>query len=225
MGIKPVSSWWFIAVVALTSTEVFAQNRTEIGTVVTTLGVISARDSAGTLRTLQRRSPVYEGDVVIVAADGFASLRMVDNAHLSLGPATDFTFTAYRYDGRPGTRDSVVMNLASGCFRARVGTAGTGRRDEYRIDTPLASIVVDGSFHGASLFDGRLYTAAWDGSTTVSNVAGTLNLGGYGEYIYSRTLPGTAPTGMGAMLPETACEPPEELDGSVEPEGVYQPDD
>ncbi len=219
------NSLLFIVVLTLPSSFLFAQSRKEIGNVVTTQGAVSARDPAGALRTLERRSPVFEGDVIVVAANGFTSLRMVDNAHLSLGPATEFSFDTYSYDGRSGTRDTVVMRLLNGCFRTRVGTAGSGRRDEYRIDTPLASIGIDGSFHGAALVDGRLYTAAWDGSTTVSNVAGSLNLGEYGEYDYSRTLPGAAPTGLGALLPEAACEPPEALDGTLDTTHFYRPDD
>lgn len=225
MAKKLASSVLFITVLALTSSLVFAQGRKGIGTVVTTQGMVSARDPTGTSRTLERRGPVFEGDVVVVAAHAFASLRMVDNAHMSLGSATEFSFDAYHYDGRPGTRDSVVMTLLSGCLRTRVGTAGSARGDEYRINTPVASIAVDGSYHGATLMENRLYTAMWGGSTTVSNVTGSINLGNYGDYDFSRTLPGAAPTGLAALLPEAACEPPENLDGSVEPYGVFKPDD
>ncbi len=214
MGKVQSSSLLFVMLVALTPSLVFAQSRKEIGTIVTTQGVVSARDAAGASRALGRRSQVFEGDVIVVAADGFASLRMTDNAHLSFGPATEFSFDRYRYDGKPATRDSVVMSLVSGCFRARVGTAGSGRRDEYRISTPVATITFVGSFHGATLIGDRLYTAAWDGAAVISNPVGSINLGDYGDYEFSRTLPGEAPGGMMALLPEAACEPPETLDES-----------
>ena len=197
--------------------HLFAQNPKEIGTVVTAQGAISARDAAGTVRSLERRGAVHEGDVLVVPVDGFVSLRMVDNAHLSLGPATELSLESYRYDGRAGTRDSVVLNLQRGCFRTRVGGAGTAARDEYRIDTPMASIDLDGSFHGAAIIGDRLYTATWQGSAVVSNALGSISLGNYGDYEYSRTLPGEAPKGLFALLPEAACEPPETLDGKVEP--------
>ena len=203
--------------VGLLPAVALADNRVQIGTVVTAQGTVEVRDPAGAVRQAERSNKLYEGDVIVVAPDGFVSLRMVDNAHLSLGPGSEFAFEKYRFDGRPATRDSVVLRLVRGCFRTTSGVAGSAKRDEYRIATPVANIDVDASFHGASLIDDRLYTATWDGATIVSNTVGSLNLGNYGDYEYSRTLPGEAPKGLQALVPEAACEPPEALDGHVEP--------
>lgn len=217
MGKRSLDAALFCFLAALMPFTSLAQNRKEIGTVVTTQGHVTLRDASGALRDAARRSPIHEGDTVLVADDGFASMRMADNAHLSLGPATEFAFNSYRFDGRPDTRDSVVLHLLRGCFRTTVGTAGSDRRDEYRVETPVANIDVDASFHGAAMLGDRLYTATWDGATVVSNTVGTLNLGNYGDYEYSRTLPGQAPRGLHALVPEASCEPPRELDGDVKP--------
>ena len=150
MGNMPSKVLLFCALGALLPLASRAENPREIGTVVTTQGVVSIVDAAGATREAGRRSPVHEGETVVVAPDGFASFRMVDNAHLSLGPATELVFSTYRHDGKSGTKDSVVLNLKLGCFRARAGAAGSGRRDDYRVDTPFASIDVEASFHGAS---------------------------------------------------------------------------
>lgn len=206
-----------IMLAAYTPASLFAQTPKEIGTVVTAQGAITARAADGVERKLERRGALFEGDSVVVPENGFVSLRMSDNAHLSLGPSTELAFETYRYDGRAATRDRVVLDLQRGCFRTRIGGAGSGARDEYRIDTPMASIDLEGTFHGTAIIDDRLYTASWDGSAVVSNAIGTLSLGNYGDYEYSRTLPGEAPKGLFALLPEAACEPPERLDGQVEP--------
>jgi hypothetical protein len=216
MGMKCLRILPISLLVACAPVVLFAQGPKEIGAVVMAQGVISARDAAGTTRNLERRSAIHEGDVLVIPADGFVSLRMVDNAHLSLGPSTEFGIETYRYDGRAGTRDSIVLNLQRGCFRTRLGEAGKAARDQYRIDTPMASIDLEGTFHGAAIIEDRLYTASWDGSAVISNAVGSLNLGNYGDYEYSRTLPGEAPKGLFALLPDAACEPPETLDGQVE---------
>lgn len=189
----------------------------QIGALILTRGEVTLRDAAGIERPAKSQGAVYEGDVVTVADGGFASLRMVDNAHLSLGSGTEFGFERYRFDGNPATRDSVMLRLERGCFRTTSGIAGSVERDEYRVATPLANIEVDATFHGASLLGERLYTATWDGATVVANAAGKLDLGKYGDFKYSRTLPGEAPKGMRALLPEAACQPPAELDAVAEP--------
>jgi hypothetical protein len=222
MGNVSMRALSFCLLATLASSTLFAENRKEIGTVVTTQGHVSILPPSGGPQALERRDAIHEGDVVIVEPDGFVSFRMVDNAHLSLGPSTEFAFATYRHDGSQATKDSVVFNLRSGCFRARVGTAGSGRRDDYRVETPVASIKVEGSFHGASLVGGRLYTATWDGATVVSNSLGSLNLGEYGDYEFSRTLPGSAPTGLSALVPDAACEPPKSLDGQIPQRGTYR---
>jgi hypothetical protein len=222
MGNARLKALSFCLLAALAPTTLLAESRREIGTVVTTQGHISIVAPSGNSQALERRGKLYEGDAVVVAPDGFVSLRMIDNAHLSLGPSTELVLVTYRHDGKPATRDSVVLKLRRGCFRARVGNAGAGRRDEYRVETPVANVAVDAAFHGVSLVGERLYTATWDGATVVSNTLGSLNLGKYGDYDFSRTLPGEAPTGLSALLPVAACEPPESLDGQIERhEGTY----
>lgn len=216
MGKKPLKVLPFCLLAVLAPATLFAESRKEIGTVVTTQGHIAVVDPSGAAQAVERRGKLHEGDVVVVGPDGFVSFRMVDNAHLSLGPSTELAFTTYRHDGKPATKDSVVLNLKRGCFRARVGSAGAGRRDDYRVETPVANIAVDASFHGATLVGDSLYTATWDGATVVSNALGSLNLGEYGDHEFSRTFAGEAPRGLAALLPAAACEPPESLDGASE---------
>lgn len=224
MGNMPSKVLLFCALGALLPLASRAENPREIGTVVTTQGVVSIVDAAGATREAGRRSPVHEGETVVVAPDGFASFRMVDNAHLSLGPATELVFSTYRHDGKSGTKDSVVLNLKLGCFRARAGAAGSGRRDDYRVDTPFASIDVEASFHGASLVGNSLYTATWQGATVVRNALGSLSLGKYGDYEFSRTFAGEAPRGLAALLPAAACDAPKSLDGELQETGRYRID-
>lgn len=189
-----------------------AENREVIGTLVTTQGVVSVRNANGEEQRIQRRGQLFAGDTLVVGLRGFASVRMVDNAHLSLGANTEFTFDTYRYDANPATRDSVVMRLERGCFRTVIGSATASKRDEYRIDTPVASIRIDGAFHAAAFVRDALYTGTWDGSTVIANAAGSVRLGEYGDFGYSRTYANTAPEGFAGLPPELTCEPPKSLD-------------
>lgn len=213
-------SLWLLAAALPCAISAHAQERREVGSVITLQGSVNVRDASGALRSAERRGKLYEGDAVLVEQGGFASLRMVDNAHVSLGSGTEFTIERYRFDGRPATRDSVLLHLASGCFRTTSGVAGAATNDEYRVTTPLANIDVDATLHGATLLGERLYTATWDGATVVSNAGGTLKLGNYGDFDFSRTLPGAAPVGLRALVPEASCETPESFDRAAEPERI-----
>lgn len=208
MLVKRTGTVLLIVLTLFAPAALFAHNHEQIGTIVTTMGTVAARDAAGVTRTLQRRGHLFAGDTVVVGAGSFISVRMIDNAHISLGSDTEFAFEEYRYDANPATRDRVVMSLVRGCFRTVIGSAGVARKDTYRIDTPVASIAVDGAYHGAAMVRDRLYTGTWDGSTVITNTAGSLSLGKYGDYAFSRTYPGTAPEGLSGQLPALDCEPP-----------------
>ena len=196
----------------LAPAPLFANNAESIGTLVTTMGTVAVRSASGETRNVQRRGQLFAGDTVVVRTKGFASVRMSDNAHISLGSDTEFTFEKYSYDANPATRDSVVMNLVRGCFRTVVGSVGSAKRDTYRIDTAIASIGIDGAYHGAAIVGDRLYTGTWDGATVITNAGGSLSLGEYGDYDFSRTYPGTAPEGLSGQLPALDCAPPHSLD-------------
>ncbi|MEY4640575.1 MAG: hypothetical protein RLZZ227_569 [Pseudomonadota bacterium] len=189
-----------------------ATERAAIGSILTMRGLIRARAASGETRTLLPRSELFVGDTVLVDADAFVSMRMVDKAHLSLGADTEFVFAEYSYAGHRTGGDRAIMTLARGCFRSRSGSIGSAARDEYRIDTPVASIHADESFHGATLANQRLYSSTWGGSALVSNAQGSLNLGGYGDYDFSRTSIGDAPKGLQALMPGLDCAPPDSLD-------------
>ena len=89
---------------------------------------------------------------------------------------------------------------------------------------PFASIDVEASFHGASLVGNSLYTATWQGATVVRNALGSLSLGKYGDYEFSRTFAGEAPRGLAALLPAAACDAPKSLDGELQETGRYRID-
>ena len=190
------------ALLALLPALVQAQ---EIGHVLITRGHVEARAADGSVRALARRVDLLAGDTVVTGAGGFVQMKLADDARLALGSGTEFTFGEYSFDGDPTTPDTAVMSLIRGCFRSITGSIGASPDDEYRIDTPVATITVRGTFHGGS-FDGQtLYTVTHEGGTTVSNAQGALDAGLGGMYDYTRTRAGSAPEGL-VTVPDFRCE-------------------
>ncbi len=172
-----------------------AQAQEQIGTIIVTKGQVSARSSDGTVRTVSRRSPLFEQDTLLTGSDGFVDVRMIDDAHFSLPGNTEFQFNTYSFDGDPATPDEASMSMVRGCFRTLSGSIGADP-DSYRIDTPFGSISVNGTGHAAAVTENALYTHTYEGSTTVSNSKGSLVVGINSSYDFSRTLDGVAPEGL-----------------------------
>ena len=127
------------------SAPLHAQNGGDvIGRVLATKGDVRARDAAGNVRALTSRSEIFAQDTILVGADGFASVRMVDDAQIALKANTEFRFDAYEYDENPATPDSAVMTMVRGGFRTVSGSI-VGGSDEQEIRTRYANIGIRGT--------------------------------------------------------------------------------
>ncbi len=176
-----------------------------IGRVLTSDGQVTARAANGSERNLTRRNELSEQETLLTGPDAFLAVRLVDDAQLALGPNTELRIDRYRFDGDPATPDAALLTLVRGCVRVLSGQIG-GPPDEHRIETPLASILMRGTFQQA-LYDGAaLYTGTLEGATTISNAQGSVVLGLGGTYDFSRTLPDMPPQGRLGEPPQLgAC--------------------
>ena len=86
---------------------------------------------------------VDPGDRITTGNNGMAQLTMVDQARLSLRPATQFVIEAY-----PDKRDSDqggVLNLLKGTLRTFTGLIASNNRDKYVMKTRVATVGIRGS--------------------------------------------------------------------------------
>lgn len=155
------------------------------------------------------RSRIYEGDIVRTNELSRASIEMVDESLMELGPDSHLIFHEYRLvpdDNAPVAR----MTLASGSLKAETHFDVDSRKSKFRIQTPLADItVLGGSFWSGFIFsDNTLDTAVLDGSGLfVSNEHGGVEISRRGE--------GTTVIGGTAPQPPTPWSPLK-LDRAIE---------
>ncbi|MFT5321699.1 MAG: hypothetical protein ACI934_001857, partial [Pseudohongiellaceae bacterium] len=191
-----------ILVVSLLTTSFFgsislqAQSGDPIGRVLTSTGSVEAESSDGQIRTLSRGAQVFEEDSVITGPNGFAQLRMVDSAIISLREDTTYAFHEYAFDDNPNTGDSAVMELVRGGFRTISGSISDGDNDTYRVETAFANIGVRGTTHEGVISFGVLFTGVTDGGTTVSNGFGSVDTGLGANFDYTQTTQGRPPQGL-----------------------------
>ncbi len=106
-------------------------------------GDVSLTKANGQRITPAKGTPVDPGDRIATGANGMAQLTMVDNARLSLRPATLFQIDAY-----PQQRDSAdgaVLSLLKGTLRTFTGLLASTNRDKFVMKTRVATVGIRGS--------------------------------------------------------------------------------
>ena len=138
-------------------------------------------------RKLIRRSPIYLLDTVATGTDSNTQLRMIDGGLLSLQQQTQLMVSAYQFD-QATSEGSVSLNLLKGGLRTVTGALKAGA-DQYKMQTPVASIGVRGTHYEAELVQGSLYLSVWDGAIDVQVTVGSkpikFSLGEYENYNFA----------------------------------------
>ena len=199
------------------------------GFVIVAKGKVIAVGDSGEERRLKRRSPLFEGDKVITKQNSKAQIKLLDGAVMALQPSTIIQFDQFIYQPDKQQEKS-IFKLVEGGFRAITGAIGKKNPDDYRVDTPLASIGIRGTHYGVVLGE-TLSMAVWQGKIKVQNDNGVLNLGPDQPYSYGQvTAPDAAPQGQleppvevndtfGSELTEEEQEPVDEQGADESGEG------
>jgi hypothetical protein len=166
----------FGVVFLLLAVPCFAQSA---GSVVFVSGaaVIIAKDRQS--RVVVRGSEFGAGDT-IDTADGRVQLRFLDGASMSLQPATRFRIEDFQFvvqDGKASGDDRGIFSLIKGGFRTITGLIGKERREQYRVDTAVATIGIRGTDYSAHLGEGGLSVSTFGGLVEVCSGAGCVEVG------------------------------------------------
>lgn len=163
-------------VFAVLAVPCFAQSA---GSVVFVSGaaVIVAQD--GQSRAVVRGGEFAAGET-IETADGRVQLRFADGASMSLQPASRFRIEDFRFvaqDGKAGGDDRGFFSLLKGGFRTITGLIGKERREQYRVDTVVATIGIRGTDYSAQLGDAGLTLSTFGGLVEVCSAVACVQVG------------------------------------------------
>ncbi len=152
-----------LLIAALAATPLWAAAASGEFTFVT--GEVGLTKANGQRSTPARGTPVDAGDRITTGANGMAQLTMVDQARLSLRPATQFVIEAYpeRRDGS----ESAILSLVKGTLRTFTGLLASTNRDKFVMKTRVATVGIRGS--------GNILYACDPGECDESVTGGTKN--------------------------------------------------
>ncbi len=108
-------------------------------------GQVEAVSATGEPRRLAAGDWVYAGERVDTGPNGFAYLRMVDQAFLALRPGTSLKIAVYEFDAARPEASRIGLELERGSVRSVTGKGGERAKDKFRLDTPLAAIGIRGT--------------------------------------------------------------------------------
>lgn len=154
-----------------------------IGKVVIKMGELNAVNR-GSVRKLARNSSVLKGDTLKTSNNSHTQIRLKDGALISLRPNTEFRIADFRYNGSEDGTERGLFELIKGGFRTITGAIGHRNKQNYRVNTTVATIGIRGTHYGlvlctdgsctsdgTNLADG-LYGGVVDGAVVATNDSG-----------------------------------------------------
>jgi hypothetical protein len=116
------------------------------GNVVFSRGAVEAQ-SMGRSRPLAKGAQVCVGETIATADSGAVQIRMLDTGFISVRADTKLRIDAFQYNGKEDGTENSALYLVQGAFRALTGLIGHTHKENYRIETPTATIGIRGTDH------------------------------------------------------------------------------
>ena len=171
---------WVVVMVTTIATIPNAHASDPAAVVIIATGDFYAVNTQLKKRSLKRRSKVYVGEKLVTGKNGRGQVRFIDGAVLSLRPETELKIHKYSY-GKDKAVEGSWMSLLKGGFRTITGAIA---KKKYKLTTSMATIGIRGTHYEAVINNEQLYVALWDGGVTLSNSAGSVDLGLGADYNY-----------------------------------------
>lgn len=154
----------------------FAAAEKPIGQIVWVKGSVKAIQPNAAPRVLQRRSPIFEKDLIVTDKSSTGQIVFTDNSMVSLRTNTEFRIDAYQFGKDTPAKDSkYVATVVKGGFRTITGLIPKADPENYKVKTPVATIAVQGTEYSV-VYQGQLWVKQVAGTPCVSSGGGSVCL-------------------------------------------------
>lgn len=141
--LHPVFSLIFI--VMLLAVTSLARAQDSAATAVSVRGMVTATNDAGESRRLRRGDVIYEGDLIETADRARIRMSFTDGGTYVLRDQTTFEIDEYSFSGQEDGTEQASFSLLQGALEALSGLIGRNNNQNFRLDTPLATIGLRGT--------------------------------------------------------------------------------
>lgn len=203
-------------VVALVLCLMFPASWANVGSVINILGNAKIQKRTGQTSPAIRGDFLYEGDAVWTEAASNVQIRMIDGAMVWVRPSSELKIDAYKSTDRGGARNESSLRLLSGSMRTVTGMIGKQSPENYRLNTPNATIGVRGTefdavyVNAASAGQYRAetgtYHRVYQGSTQIRSGQQEINVS-EGQAVFVGTQPNSPPVRL-QNIPDFLNLPP-----------------
>lgn len=145
-----------------------AQEAPAAGTVLFVSGPTFLVSADGARKPLQAGAQVRQGEQVTTGADGYAHVRMIDNAFVAVRPDSRLAVELYEYDAANPAASRIKLQLHSGNARTVSGKGGQAAKHNYRFNTPMAAIGLRGTDYTVSSNDNATRVSVTQGAVAVT---------------------------------------------------------
>lgn len=115
-----------------------------VGRIALSVGDAKRVDPAGRATPLRAGSSIVEGDRIITGGDAIAIIVFIDEGRISLRSDSELLVRQYKVDPA-GQQSRLDFELVRGSVRQISGQAAKAQPEQYRLNTPVASIGVRGT--------------------------------------------------------------------------------
>lgn len=176
-GTNRYHSWIFIFIATLLLYGEAAAAPEPIAKVIFAVGEVTAQDNSGATRPLERRGVIFQGDILTTSAGARCQIRFSDGSLLALPESSQFRVDEYSY-GEPDGNEKAIYSLLKGGMRTITGAIGKKEKENYKVNTPVATIGIRGTAYHAFLHqlpsgEVQLYGGVKSGMISVDNGAGS----------------------------------------------------
>jgi len=166
-----------------------------MGRVAEVQGLLTITSKQQYSRLAVKGAPLYEGDTTVSGEEAYAVLAFRDKGVVTIQEKTTFKIEALKFEESQPTEGNAVFELIQGGLRALTGAIGEKDKEDYQMNTPVATIGIRGTGFdlicvencvnpnskkitdiGALGIGDGLYANVWDGAIVIQTAAGKLIL-------------------------------------------------